>query len=387
MSGIGFSDEQARAQWQEEADKLGRFNLAVFGKTGVGKSTLINVIFGEEVARTGIGQPVTERSHLYVTRAGTLGLYDTRGLEIGTGTDQLLAELRQFVASQRRADPTEHLHLAYYCVRAGDLRLEPAEERFIRGLHDLGLPVFLVLTQVHRKGAVIRGEHLQFAQYLFDQGLPVHSGRPYLTAALPDPQFGFEAFGVPELLDATYLKAPEATRMALAAAQVLDRGLKRRAVKIRVGSAATAAAAVGATPIPFADAALLVPIQTSMMAAISQVYRVPMNASLAISLAATSIATNTGRSLVGQLFKFVPGAGTVVGGSISAAVASGFTITMGTVWGRVCEQMVDGHFGPIDAMDSAAIKQTFVGMFKDAFAEMLRGIRQGRAPRFPDDGG
>lgn len=367
-----FDKGKARRQWEEEAHKLGRFNLAVFGKTGVGKSTLINAIFGEEVARTGIGRPVTEGSHLYVMRSGVLGLYDTRGLEIGTSSEQLLADLAEFIASKRSRNATEHIHIAYYCIRAGDHRIEPAEQEFIRGLHDLGLPVFLVLTQVHQRGGVMRGEHLQFAQHLYELGLPVHSGRPYLTAALPDTQLGYEAFGLPGLLEATYEKAPEAAQAALAAAQIVDRGLKRRAVKVRIGAAVTAASAVGATPIPFADAALLVPIQTGMMASISQVYRVPMDAALAASLAATSLATNAGRSLVGNLLKFVPGAGTVVGGSVSAAVAGSFTMAMGTVWGRVCEMMVDGKFGPLNDMNNEEIKSTFLGQFKELFGSLLK---------------
>lgn len=388
MTGAGepFDEGRARGQWEEEARKLGRFNLAVFGKTGVGKSTLINAIFGEDVARTGIGEPVTQGSHLYVTRSGVLGLYDTRGLEIGTSSDQMLAEIREFVQSKRTADPRDHIHIAYYCIRAGDHRIEPAEKEFIRGLHDLDLPVFLVLTQVHKKGEAIRPEHVEFAQHLYDLGLPVHSGRPYLTAALPDGQLGFVAFGLHGLLEATYEKAPEAAQSAFAAAQVVDRGLKRRAVKVRVGAAVTMASAVGATPVPFADAALLVPIQTGMMASISQVYRVPMDSSLAVSLAATGLATNVGRSLVGSLMKLVPGAGSVVGGGISAAVAGAFTLAMGTTWGRICEMMIDGRFGPLDDMDNAQIKSTFMTQFKELFSTFVRQIMQGKRPGGPGHG-
>lgn len=378
-----FDEDRARSQWNDEANKLGRFNLAVFGKTGVGKSTLINAIFGESVARTGIGQPVTQGSHLYVTRSGVLGLYDTRGLEIGTSSDQMLGEVRAFVDSKRTADPSDHIHIAYYCIRAGDHRIEPAEQAFIRGLHALGLPVFLVLTQVHKKGEMIRPEHVEFAQHLYGLGLPVHSGRPYLTAALPDSQLGYEAFGLHGLLEATYEKAPETAQTAFAAAQIVDRGLKRRAVKVRVGAAVTMATAVGATPIPFADAALLVPIQTGMMASVSQVYQVPMNSSLAVSLAATSLATNAGRSLVGSLLKLVPGPGSVAGASISAAVAGSFTLTMGTVWGRMCEMMIDGRFGPLDQMDNAEIKSTFLTQFKEMFATMVKDIVKGRSPGGP----
>jgi predicted GTPase len=57
-------------KYEEEAAKIGRFNLAIFGKTGTGKSTLINAVFGEDVAPTGIGEPVTRTNHLYLHRAG-----------------------------------------------------------------------------------------------------------------------------------------------------------------------------------------------------------------------------------------------------------------------------------------------------------------------------
>ena len=39
---------------------LKTLNIIVAGKTGVGKSTLINGVFRAELAETGIGKPVTE---------------------------------------------------------------------------------------------------------------------------------------------------------------------------------------------------------------------------------------------------------------------------------------------------------------------------------------
>src|SRR6478752_2852450 len=80
--------------WKDKAEEIGRFNLAIFGKTGVGKSTLVNAIFGEEIAATGIGEPVTRAEHLYLHRSGTLGVLDTRGLEAGKHNDRLLRQLR-----------------------------------------------------------------------------------------------------------------------------------------------------------------------------------------------------------------------------------------------------------------------------------------------------
>ena len=48
-----------REEYAQALNALGRFNLAIFGKTGTGKSTLVNAIFGDDVAATGTGRPVT----------------------------------------------------------------------------------------------------------------------------------------------------------------------------------------------------------------------------------------------------------------------------------------------------------------------------------------
>ena len=80
MAGRDWLGDSFRTEYEQASVATGRFNLAVFGKTGVGKSTLVNAIFGEEVARTGIGEPVTKGSHLYVDRVGTRQEARGRGL-------------------------------------------------------------------------------------------------------------------------------------------------------------------------------------------------------------------------------------------------------------------------------------------------------------------
>lgn len=46
----------------EKIKNLNTLNIIVAGKTGVGKSTLINSVFKEKLADTGMGKPVT--SHM-----------------------------------------------------------------------------------------------------------------------------------------------------------------------------------------------------------------------------------------------------------------------------------------------------------------------------------
>ena len=51
--------EELTKKTQEEIEKIEKVHILVVGKTGVGKSTLINNIFRERLAETGIGQPIT----------------------------------------------------------------------------------------------------------------------------------------------------------------------------------------------------------------------------------------------------------------------------------------------------------------------------------------
>src|SRR3954462_11508888 len=113
-----------RAEYDRRKPPNGRFNLAIFGKTGVGKSTLINAIFGQEVARTGIGEPVTKGSHLYLDRVGHLGIVDTQGVEIGRHSKEILADLNEVIKESRKLPQSEQIHVAWYCVRGMDRRFE-----------------------------------------------------------------------------------------------------------------------------------------------------------------------------------------------------------------------------------------------------------------------
>ena len=320
---------------------LGCFNLAVFGKTGVGKSTLVNAIFGRDVARTGVGSPVTKGLVYYRHPDGFLGLYDSEGFETGTAGNAIVDGLRRLVEEHRTRAVDQQIHAAWYLVRWSDRRFEAAQEQFVRELAALGLPVILVMTQVPSRDGVVHPEAIEFATYIEGLGLPIRPhGRVVLTNALHDPFTQSPVFGLQTLLDDTYLVIPDVAEAALTAAQVLDIGRKKKAVAAIINQAVVVAAGVGATPIPFADAALLVPNQVTMIARITAAYGLPPNRSRALatagSLVLTGGATMAGRYAVTSLLKFVPG-GAVAGSAISATVAGTLTKAVGHAWARVCE--------------------------------------------------
>lgn len=350
---------------------LGCFNLAVFGKTGVGKSTLVNAIFGRDVARTGVGRPVTRGLVYYRHPDGFLGLYDSEGFETGTAGDAIVDGLRRLVAEYRQGAADRQIHAAWYLVRWSDRRFEGAQVEFVRELASLGLPVIVVLTQVPSRDGVVHPDALEFARYIDELELPIRAGgRVILTNARADEFTASPVFGLTTLLNATYDVVPEAVAGALTAAQVLDLDRKKARVATIIKQAVAVAAGIGATPIPIADAALLVPNQVTMIARITAAYGLPPNRSKALAAAGAVVltggATMAGRYVVTTLLKYVPG-GILAGSAISGTIAGALTKAVGHAWARVCEHALAL---PPDAreqfLNSPQVTERFLGYLKEA---------------------
>jgi uncharacterized protein (DUF697 family)/GTP-binding protein EngB required for normal cell division len=363
---VNVADDGFRHAFAQESASLGRFTLVVLGRTGVGKSTLVNAVFGETLAETGIGRPVTRASHLYTREGVGLGVVDTKGLEIGTDTDTLVRELRELVAHSRTRPEAERIHVAWFCVQASDLRVQDSERRVLETLRDLGVPTVLVLTRVPVVDGRMHPQTEEFLRAIEQMALPVVGGRAVPVMALADPFTGWPAHGLPQLLALTHEVAPAGVQAALVAAQQVDEEAKARESKKAVAAAAAQAAAVAATPIPFADAAVLVPIQLRMMSRIALLHNVPVDRATMLALASVAASTGAGRSLVSGLVKLVPGAGSLVGGAIGAGVASSVTAAMGGAWITVCRRYGrDSVLGSV-AFDAAEIRGAFLQEMKNA---------------------
>ena len=107
--------------------------------------------------------------------------------------------------------------------------------------------------------------------------------------------------------------------------------------------------AAGATPIPFADAALLIPIQVGMLAGISATFGLELSKAffrtLVAAMAGTTGATFLGRAVVSNLLKFFPGVGWVAGGAVSAATAAALTTALGELYIAVLAKLFTASEG------------------------------------------
>lgn len=345
-----------RSSWQESGLELGRFNLAVMGKTGVGKSTLINAIFGDEVAVTGVGRPVTIDSQFISHESQTFAFYDTRGVEVGPESDKVIADLHELVSGDRPVK--ERVHVVWYCVQATGSRFEAAESDFVNRVCSANVPVVLVMTKVSKRNGDVHPDAKKLAEEVRALKLPVVYSDVFPVMARADAFEGLDMHGLEELLDATFRVAPEGVRTALVAAQKIDMKKKERATNEAVALAVTAAVAAAATPIPLASSALLIPIQTGLMARIAQIYGVPMDMAVASALAATSASTAVGRTVAANVFKMIPGVGTLVGGAINATVAGTITTALAYSWEAICARHAKGEID-LGALPAAEINSMF----------------------------
>ena len=243
---------------EKQRTKLGKINIIVAGRTGVGKSTLINAVFGADYARTAMGRPVTQHAVWYERANHPLRILDTRGLETAA-YDETWAALKAEI-ERGRADPNpiNHIHIAWVCVQEPALRFEDAEQRLIETLKGAGIPVIVVLTK-HGMFPEFAAEVTRLAP-MADAVIPVR--------ALPIPGLDSTA-GLDELVLATTRLLPEATRSAFIAAQRIDLKLKSTDARKIVWSSAALAATAAAVPLPFSDAVAIVPIQIGMITGIS----------------------------------------------------------------------------------------------------------------------
>ena len=162
-----------------------------------------------------------------------------------------------------------------------------------------------------------------------------------------DDEYVAKAYGTDTLIDIVHNVIPEALRNTLAAVQKANLKMKKRRANAIVATAAAAAAATGAIPIPFTDAAVLVPEQIGMIASITGVFGIPVEKATVTALISATIGTVgttvMGKTVVSGLLKMIPGVGSVTGGVISASVAAALTAALGEAYIAIMVMVAKGE--------------------------------------------
>ena len=127
-----------------------RYNIAIVGKTGVGKSTLINYLYGDNVVKTGVGKSVTKNG-FHPTNFEINGLpvtlFDSWGLEIGKD-EEWMKELKKELKERGTDKSAEKwFHSVFYCIAANGHRIEDFDIKIIRHFISKKYKVSVIFTK------------------------------------------------------------------------------------------------------------------------------------------------------------------------------------------------------------------------------------------------
>lgn len=328
---------------KEELEKMIPVNVMLIGKTGVGKSTLINNLFREKLAETGIGKPVTKHLRKISKEGVPINIYDTKGLEL---SEEVQNEVRREIDSEidrinRSQDDKDLLHVVWYCINAQSNRIEDYEINWIKDLTKK-VPVIVVLTQ-----SVFENSK-EMEKEIDSLNLDIRGTQRIIAEPFKIGDITIERSGLRELMEITYQVLPEGVRRSFNNAQKVDIEHKaKEARKWALGYISTTFG-VGFTPIPFSDAAILAPLQVGMIAHITTIFGVKIERALMTSIVSSiggiTGATFLGRTVVSNLFKLIPGAGTIVGGLISGSTASIITTGLAFAYIEVMKVLVRNEY-------------------------------------------
>ena len=340
---------------QKEYKDLKTLNVMVLGKTGVGKSTLINNMFNKKMADVGVGKPITKNIKKITLPDFPLAIFDTPGFELGGdfNADSLMnAVVNEIDKGIRSGDVSQAIHCIWYCISTPSHRIEQTEidflKKFLGKTSEYDVPVIVVLTQSYSKR-----DAQKLKSEVEKENLPIVNVVPVLAENYEiDDEYTAKAYGLECLSEIMNNVIPDAVQKTFIAVQKVNLELKKGKAQAVVASSAVAAAATGAVPIPFSDAAVLVPEQIAMIGGITAIFGVPMDQGTVMAIISATIGTAgttvLGKTIAANLIKLIPGVGSAVGGVISATTAAALTAALGEAYIAIMVMVCKGDLSVTD---------------------------------------
>jgi uncharacterized protein (DUF697 family) len=291
--------------------------VLIAGRRGSGRATLAQAL-------TGAAQPADRSAPLTLLASESSALHL---LALDLDSPEAIARLDALLARRGRKPDA-----AWLCIDEQKPAIDDTERALVRALAAAEVPVFIAVTKGWSARAITPA-----VERIFPDAHVVH--RVVAVPRFDESGRLVAASGLEKLVRDTLHQLPARKRHGFAAAQQVLWEPRLDAARAIMRRGVAAASTAAATPIPFAHAIALVPIQIAMLAGISKALGLALDqgATRAVAAAALGCTASTigGRALaagLANLVKLVPGVGTIVGGAINSAVAASVTRMLGEAY-------------------------------------------------------
>ncbi len=294
--------ETTQKEYQKINATLGALNVLVIGKSGVGKSTLLNAVFRENFARTGSGRPITQNTTQYSSDGCPLTIYDSRGIELPNEADRetissLKTDIKDLI-QDNKANPAKRIDVIWYCVNTRSYRFEQLEEEWVAELSAEGIPVILVLTQFFGSA-----EDKRFMVDVKNRHLPVETVVGVMAAEydLGNGYPSFPARGLDQLVERTAycLGSQDSVRQLFVQQQLASIDLKEREALSCVTRYTALTIPAATIPAAGVDSVALWGILSTMISEISSIFGLTPNKDFINTV--MSVLTSAGSSAIATL--------------------------------------------------------------------------------------
>ncbi|NEQ36834.1 MAG: hypothetical protein F6K40_11315 [Okeania sp. SIO3I5] len=321
-------------------DNLPAPNIAVIGLTGVGKSSLINAIFGSNIADTGAGKAITHQYTKYSPNAFDIdlpvNLYDSPGYEPGYEQEDFVKKTIDFLKEKNRQGKEEQIHLIWYVISASAARLTQVDINILEEINHNYIPAIIVLSKCD---IAQPSEKEQLKKVIAEAGFSKVYKTVEVAASpltLPNGQYICEPFGMKELVNLTAELLPQIYLDAFIVAQIVDIESKRELAWKYIREASFACFGAGATPIPLTAPTAAIGALAYMYNQIIIIYG-HTNKSLLLAISGITLGgvlTVVTDGLIDLFSLTFPGISILTGGA-----AATFTAVSGMAFTNTCEKL------------------------------------------------
>lgn len=331
-------EDMIKEEWENFKNNKPYPNIMLLGQTGCGKSSLINLVFGKELAEVNNVSRGTDRFKTYFGKDSGLNvnLIDSRGYEMEDGKNEsfenYIKAVKTKISDSLKESLYNKIHIIWYCISVASQRIQPYDIEIMKILlndpelkNHIGI-IFTKCDEDDECGSIAKTfRNIIDSELGYDIPSFEVSTDQYLILDL-NKLINWSA----DQLDDDDLKA------AFISSQIQNLREKQKSAAKLIAFYSSLAAVIGAVPIPIADSALLIPLQITMATNIVYLYGMDGLAHIPSAVISDIIVSSLGKSIAGDIIKLIPEIGTIAGATINAGVAAAITSALGFAFSQIC---------------------------------------------------